>query len=94
MCGSSSHLYLLAALLIGCCLPERLADWCSRGNQLVVGSLQGHELVVRSFLDHKASGHDGDNVRVLNGGQAMGDNDACPSLSGFVQGFLHCLSQA
>lgn len=74
--------------------PEQLADRCPCGNQLVVGSLQGHELVVRSFLDHKAPGHDGDNVRVLNGRQAMGDNDAGPAFSGFVQGLLHRLSQA
>lgn len=85
---------LLAALLIGCRFPEQLADWCSCGNQLVVGSLQGHELVVRSFLNQKAPGHDSDNVRLLNGRQAMGDNDAGPALSGFVQGLLHSLSRA
>lgn len=72
-------------------LSEQLADWCSCGDQLVIGSLQGHELVMRSFLNHKAPGHDSDNVRVLNGGQAMGDNDAGPALSGFVQRFLHGL---
>lgn len=48
---------------------------------------------MRSFLHQEAPGHDGDNVRVLNGGQAMGDNDAGPSLSGFVQGVLHRLSR-
>ncbi len=46
---------------------------------------------MRSFLDHKAPGHDGDDVRVLNGRQAMGDDDAGPTLSGFVQGLLHGL---
>ena len=74
-------------------LPEQLADWCSRGNQLVVGSLQGHELVVRPLLDHVAPGHDGDDVRVLDGGEAMCDDDAGPTFSGFVQRLLHCLSQ-
>lgn len=83
----------MAALLIGSCFSEQLADWCSRGNQLVIGSLQGHELLVRSLLNHEASGHDGDDVRVLDGGQAVGDDDAGPALSGFVQGFLDGLPQ-
>lgn len=68
-----------------------LADGRSRGNQLVVGSFQGHELVVRSLLDHDAPGHDGDDVRVLDGGESMGDDDAGAAFSGFVQGFLHGL---
>lgn len=49
---------------------------------------------MRSLLDHEAPGHDGDDVRVLNGGQAVGDDDAGPALSGFVQGILHRLSRA
>lgn len=48
---------------------------------------------MRSLLDHEAPGHDGDDVGVLDGGQAMGDDDAGPSLSGFVQGCLHRLSK-
>lgn len=74
--------------------PEQLADWCSCGHQLVVGALQGHELVVRSLLYHVAPRHDGDDVGVLDGGQAVGDHDAGPALSGFVQGLLHRLSQS
>lgn len=46
-----------------------------------------------SFLDHNASGHDGNDIRVLDGREAMGNDDAGPSLSGFVQGFLHSLSR-
>lgn len=72
--------------------PRALADWCSRGHQLVVGPLQSHEVVVGSLLDYVAPRHDGDDVRVLNGGQAMGDDDARPALSGSVQGVLHGLS--
>lgn len=49
---------------------------------------------MRSLLHQEAPGHDGDNVGVLNGRQAMGDNDAGPALSGFIQGLLHRLSQA
>lgn len=43
-------------------LQQRLADWCSRGDQLVVGSLEVHELVVGSLFYHDAPGHDGDDV--------------------------------
>lgn len=46
---------------------------------------------MRPLLDHEAPRHDGDDVRVLNGGQAMGDDDAGATLSGFVQRFLHRL---
>lgn len=45
-----------------------------------------------SLLDHDAPGHDGDDVGVLDGGQAVGDHDAGATLPGFVQGLLHCLS--
>lgn len=71
--------------------PQHLADRCSGGDQLVVGSLQVHELVVVSLLYHDAPGHNGDDVGVLDSGQAMGDNDAGATLPGFVQGLLHCL---
>lgn len=71
-----------------------LADGCSCRNQLVVGSCQRHELVVGSLLNQDAPRHDGDDVRVLDGGQAMGDDDAGPALSGFVQGFLDGLSKS
>lgn len=87
-------MFLCAALVIGSSFPEQLADGRSRGNQLVVSSVQGHELLVRSFLNHEAPGHDSDNVRVLNGGQTVSDDDAGPSLSGFVQRMLHGLSCA
>lgn len=73
-------------------LQQRLADWCSRGDQLVVGSLEVHELVVGSLFYHDAPGHDGDDVGVLDSGQAMGNNNAGATLPGFVQGLLHCLS--
>ena len=46
-----------------------------------------------SLLDDEAPGHDSDNVGVLNGGQAVGDNDAGSALSGFVQSLLHRLSR-
>lgn len=85
--ASLHHNSLLPSLF-----PQRLADWCSRGDQLVVGSLQVHELVVGSLLYHDAPGHDGDDVGVLDSGQAMGDNNAGATLPGFVQGVLHCLS--
>lgn len=71
---------------------QRLADWCPRGDQLVVGSIQAHELVVRSLFYHDAPGHDGDDVGVLDRGQAVGDDDARASLPGFVQGVLHRLT--
>lgn len=83
----SHHTFFPASLFL-----QRLADWCSRGDQLVVGPLQVHELVVCSLLYHDAPGHDGDDVGVLNSGQAVGDHDAGASLPGFVQGLLHCLS--
>lgn len=72
-------------------MTTTLADGRSGGNQLVVGPLQGHELVVRALLHQEAAGHDGDDVRVLDGGQAVGDDDAGPALSGFVQRLLYRL---
>lgn len=71
--------------------PSGLADRRPGGHQLVVRPLQGHELVVRPLLDDEAPRHDGDDVRVLNGGQAMGDDDAGATLPGFVQRLLHRL---
>lgn len=47
---------------------------------------------MRSLLDHVASRHDGDDVRVLDGGQAVGDDDAGAALSGFVQRVLDRLA--
>lgn len=44
------------------------------------------------LLYHDAPGHDGDDVGVLNSGQAMGNDDASATLPGFVQGLLHGLS--
>lgn len=48
-------------------------------------------MVMCSLLNHVASGHDSDDVGVLNGGQAVGDYDAGPALSSFVQSLLHRL---
>lgn len=72
---------------------QLLADGRSCGDQLVVGALQGHQLVVGSLLDHEAAGHDGDDVRVLDGGEAVGDDDARATLSGLVQRRLHGLQR-
>lgn len=70
---------------VGCTSCQaQLADGRPSGDELVVRPLQGHELVVRSLLDHVASRHDGDDVRVLDGGQAVGDDDAGATFSGFV----------
>lgn len=85
--ASSHHTCFPASVFL-----QRLADWCSRGDQLVIGPLQVHELVVCSLLYHDAPGHDSDDVGVLNSGQAVGDHDAGASFPGFVQGLLHCLS--
>lgn len=71
---------------------RQLADGRPGGDQLVVRPLQGHELVVRSLLDHVASRHDGDDVRVLDGGEAVGDDDAGATFSGFVQRVLDRLA--
>lgn len=83
---SLHHHSLLAPVFL-----QRLADWCPRCDQLVVGSIQAHELIVRSLLYHDAPGHDGDDVGVLDRGQAVGDDDARATLPGFVQGVLHRL---
>lgn len=48
---------------------------------------------MRSLLDHVASRHDGDDVRVLDGGQAVGDDDAGATLSGFIQSVLDRLAE-
>lgn len=68
-----------------------LANGRPRGDQLVVRSIQVHELVVRALLDHDAPRHHGDDVGVLYGGEAVSDDDARPALPGFVQRVLHRL---
>lgn len=74
-------------------MGAQLADGRPGGDELVVRPLQGHELVVRSLLDHVASRHDGDDVRVLDGGQAVGDDDTGATFSCFVQCVLDRLAE-
>lgn len=44
-----------------------------------------------AFFNQEAPGHDSDDVRVLDGGEAMGDDNAGTAFSSFVQGFLYDL---
>lgn len=93
--GQSPHNHLAPRLVLPVGYHSswaRLADGRPGGHQLVVRPVQGHELVVRSLLNHVASRHDGDDVRVLDGGQAVGDDDAGAALSGFVQRVLDRLA--
>jgi len=62
-------------------LATRLADGRAGGDQLVVGSIEGHQLVVRSLLDDEALRHHGDDVGALDGGEAVGDGNGCSSLA-------------
>lgn len=48
---------------------------------------------MRSLLDHVAPRHDGDDVRVLDGGQAVGDDDAGATFTGLVQSVLDRLAE-
>ena len=42
------------------------------------------------LYDH-ALGHDGDDVSSLDGGQSVGDDQACPASPSLVQSLLHSL---
>ena len=42
------------------------------------------------LYDH-ALGHDGDDVSRLDGGQSVGDDQACPASPSLVQSILHSL---
>ena len=60
-------------------------------DQLVVDSLLGHQLIVRALLRHPALLEADDDVRSLDGGQAMGNDDGRPALSGLSQSTDKCL---
>lgn len=64
------------------------------GDQHVVDSLLGQQLLMRTLFDHHASLEDGDAVGVLDGGQAVGHNNTRPALAGLVQRVLHHLERA
>ena len=71
--------------------PEELADWCTGGDKFVIGPFESHELVMWSLFDDEAPGHNGDDVRVLDGGETVGDDDAGSALPRFIQRLLHRL---
>lgn len=68
-----------------------LTDGCSGGDKFVVCSPPGHKLLMRAFLDDHPLGHDGDDVRWLDGGQPVGDDDAGATSSSLIESSLHCL---
>lgn len=61
------------------------------GDQHVVDSLLGQQLLVRALLHHHAALEDGDAVGVLDGGQTVRHDDARPAFTGLVQSLLHHL---
>lgn len=63
------------------------------GDQHVVDSLLCQQLLVLPLFDHNSSLEDSDAVGVLDGGQTVGHNDACPALPGLVQRLLHHLQR-
>lgn len=46
---------------------------------------------MRALLDHKPSRHHCYDIRVLDGGETMGDDDARAALPRLIQSFLYCL---
>lgn len=64
------------------------------GDQHVVDSLLREQLLMRPLFDHHSSLEDSDAVCVLDGGQAVGHDDARPALAGMVQRLLHHLERA
>ena len=63
------------------------------GDQHVVDSLLGQQLLVRPLLDHYPPLQDGDAVCILDGGQTVRHDNARPALAGLVQRLLHHLKR-
>ena len=59
--------------------------------QFVVEALVLHQLTVSSLLRDDAVTYDADLVRILHGGQAVGDHDTRATFTRLVQGFLYNL---
>ena len=63
------------------------------GDQHVVDSLLGQQLLMCPLFHHHSSLEDDDAVCVLDGGQTVGHNDTRPALAGLVQRLLHHLGR-
>lgn len=64
------------------------------GDQHLVDSLLGHQLLMCPLFDHHSSLEDSDAVSVLDGGQTVGYDYTRPAHSGLVQRLLHHLEKA
>ena len=64
------------------------------GDQHVVDSLLGQQLLMCPLFNHHSSLEDSDAVCVLDGGQTVGHNDTRPALTGLVQRLLNHLERA
>lgn len=67
------------------------ANWGSSSNKFPVGSFHGHKFIMSAPFNDESLGHDSNDVSVLDGGQAVGNDDAGAPFSGFIQRCLHSL---
>lgn len=71
----------------------RSADGGSCGDEFVIGSFLGHQFFMGPLFNHSPLWHDSNDIWILDGRQAMSDDNAGPTFSGLVQGDLHCLQR-